>query len=209
MLAIEDMKKLQKEQHRVTMVIFRKKKKETIQKQQQECRRLEREIKLFVKTARAKVACISVGDSKRASTSTVIKLQKAVVDWKTLSRENRALHDEIERREGFEQAVRKPNQAAIDAETLLLLPVDSQSGHRVCFDHEEPSFHFYPFTKAGFDTGVRNFEAELTKGIQSVSMIGNILGWDVYRAPLVTNDNSVLQRVQLAKRMCYPLDDLL
>ncbi|KAK1941388.1 hypothetical protein P3T76_007254 [Phytophthora citrophthora] len=203
MLAFEDLRKLQKEQHRSTMVIFRKKKKERLRNQQKDCRRLEREIQLFVKAARVEASCNTVRSSESTTANTVTKLQKSVV------RENRALRDEIKRREIFELAVRNPNQAEIDAETLALFPVDFQSGYREYFEGGAPSFHFYPFTKAEFDTGMEHFEDELTKGSQSVAMVGNVFGWDVYRAPLETNSSSILQRVQLTKHLSCPLDVLL
>eukprot|EP00644_Phytophthora_capsici_P003795 jgi/Phyca11/505713/fgenesh2_kg.PHYCAscaffold_15_\ len=54
------------------MVIAWKKKKETLQRQQEERRQLERKLKRFVKNAKTK-------GSDRASTNTITKLEKSVV----------------------------------------------------------------------------------------------------------------------------------
>ncbi|KAG6617707.1 uncharacterized protein IUM83_09549 [Phytophthora cinnamomi] len=175
-LALEHTEKLRKEQHRISMVSFRRNKKQMKMRQQSEFLRLEREMKLLVDAVRDAAACSSSSNAKVSPDKTTNEtLRELVVQCELLQNANRALRAEIERHETFQKIVVEARQKSVEMETPALLP---QSGWRVNLDTGAPSFHFHPFTRAEFDAGMGCFDTELAGSVART--VVTPIGWSIH-----------------------------
>ncbi|OWZ17738.1 hypothetical protein PHMEG_0008279 [Phytophthora megakarya] len=202
------MVKLRKEQHRVAMVEFRKNRKMQRLQMQNEHRSLEHEMELFVGSMTT-AASRSTTKEELGKPSSRRDLLELILEREMLWRENITLRRDILRRDAYLQVVVDAEEAFLEREALLFLPSDLRSGWRVHFGNNVPSFHFHPFTHDEYVTGMKKFDAKVAHAVPSTSFFGNFLGWDVCRAPLITNNNAVFARIQSKKCVNCPIDAFL
>ncbi|ETM46245.1 hypothetical protein L914_08835 [Phytophthora nicotianae] len=102
-------------------------------------------------------------------------------------------------------SVRKASQTA--PWTMRVDPNDS--GWRVHFPNEEPSFYFTPFTREEYVSKFNVCEELMARELPFSSIKGRLFGWTVRHAPLVrrTADNSFFAHARFSIRVGWALED--
>ncbi|KAG1713252.1 hypothetical protein DVH05_000972 [Phytophthora capsici] len=193
---LDESEKQRRRQHSAAMVVYRKAKKEEQERTRRELYHLEHQLTQLVKSVRKSAARSS--QDQNVKQTPVEALRSLVAEQEILRNENVALRQEIERHEKF--------QSVLEIEKCCKKLPSSQ--WRVNFDRDVPAFHFSPFTRDEFDTGMTHFDLELELSASSLSFVGKFLKWNVHRAPLVTSHSgSTVARVRLTKRVRCSLDN--
>ncbi|GMF65387.1 unnamed protein product [Phytophthora lilii] len=96
--------------------------------------------------------------------------------------------------------------ASTPSSLLNSLSLPAQSGWRVSFPNDLPSFHFYPFTRAQFDAVFKVYDDSIAK-LPQVPSCENLFGWNVHHFPLTRRDDkSIVGRARFTTRVKASLD---
>ncbi|GMF16676.1 unnamed protein product [Phytophthora lilii] len=184
--------------HRIAMTQFRRKRKEKQTNLQSECRRLEKQVKQITASFREASACVSSTKSQPTRAS----LRELMVEIEDLREQNGALQKEIRQRQKYVQVVLQASQPE-PGDDEPILPTNDQSGWRVRFPNDEPSFHFHPFNHSTFNAVVDSCFTELSSSPPSISLAGEFLGWKVHHATVTSEfeERTLTARAHFTKRI--------
>ncbi|RLN91252.1 hypothetical protein BBJ28_00002684 [Nothophytophthora sp. Chile5] len=227
----EDEKEWKRQQHRENMVYFRLKKKEQQAELRGQHRQLEIRLQQHLAMQR-RAASRPAWDRQQPPTrheKQHVAVRDLVVEREALATENAALRQQIEKHEKLQSFVYEASDglehprherisdppsregsssdsstsaASIVSASSSSRSIQQQCGWRVHFPGGEPSFHFHPFSKQQLDAVRQSYEAKFAV-LPPMEVMGNMLGWQVERAPLVRHPttNALVARVRYTRRI--------
>ncbi|KAG7398817.1 hypothetical protein PHYBOEH_010449 [Phytophthora boehmeriae] len=203
--AIEEAREVKRQEHRVRMVAFRKKKKETQEKLREEHQQLEQQMKRCLEAVRNDIG-VPVGN---CYLSKMQSLQELVVEREAIQCHNAALRDAIDQHGQYQRLLLESNGQPIpdDRDESAALLGDGE-GWRVHFPTGAPSFYFYPFSSHERDEIVNALDpGYASKPISNLS-VGTLFGWEVYRTLVVSESLQARSlHAWFTKRLNVSLDE--
>ncbi|KAG7397079.1 hypothetical protein PHYBOEH_001293 [Phytophthora boehmeriae] len=206
--------KSRRERQRERMVNWRRNKKAQLVDLNHERQRLERELQLRLASVRTSSA--SVHREFKSKSQQIF--HQVTVETAALKSENLALQEALAQNAKFEELAQQQLQAKdYKHESHYVPPVELEKtaskhqdvlGWRVFFPNDEPSFHFYPFSKAEFENIQKHNGERLKTKNPCVATVGKLFGWTVDYAPLSQGGSSLVAHARFSRHMHCSLDHI-
>ncbi|ETO75161.1 hypothetical protein F444_09214 [Phytophthora nicotianae P1976] len=188
-----------------TSLRFRARKKKELAQLRAEREYLEQEVVIDEEVVRA--VCRLAVERDTLRTENIKFQQKIEIFEHFVNQTYEAIQDTSspKKKSSVSLSVRKASQTA--PWTMRVDPNDS--GWRVHFPNEEPSFYFTPFTREEYVSKFNVCEELMARELPFSSIKGRLFGWTVRHAPLVrrTADNSFFAHARFSIRVGWALED--